>query len=807
MSFRAPKPLWALLMTSITGCAGLESGEPISGDWLVTASEVRPSLDIPCAQISAAPTRLQIQIDDNSGYTIILEEGSERVWLREPFGLIPNTCWWLPDGPAGEISYPEEDCFSTDAQYGDCTGEEDLSSNWLFRTPGVVIAASVPTTILAVDGTALLPTATSLERLDLTPTANEPIDNSETNRSFLSWLDPLSLPENTNKFQFALNNRVLVWWDQEAGDLQSVERRQSRRGIEETVGYSAPRGDGILTAAGDFAVILASGTAHIYDRWEEKVRHRRRSHRLLKEALDAVVDPELGTVFALVEDGVLALPDSGPRLFFSTPGAQELVLGRPNGKPTVYAWGNEDDSGVVYRLEEGGASTVHRLEQPILGMGTGEIFQEMVLAFDDEGTVRLQSFLDTHHRQAIASNPVKLALAAFVESPRDDLLNHADRAGELASALGACEGLEEEALVCCLHDRRASHLNAQLTWMDQHLNGEFGEPAAALLGLNPTALAQSIACDAAGYTEWAEHLPQVIANWATTWEERGVGSLALLLHTPPFTKAAGYVQCPEAWAPEDDCWQVEPNRDAINQHLAAMSSIASLSPWTGEEPSWSMLGGGYEGFGSTELPSWVALFPTLALPDSSSPQGLYFGLGGMDPTVDQVAAKDLAPTDASRRPFPVPLGPNPIAWDDSDGQDRGTYYPGQTYALPWLYESRNSGLLFVDFTTLSHPLIDWNSDDFPGPESPKTFDEADSALALHYLITRVLAHRETGLDRWWYLHLHDLSSLANPQFDQGWVHTDDQSEEDSAIHSIISNIQLWSDFIVWSPTPSSPVQE
>jgi hypothetical protein len=802
MSPSAAKLLWAPILTAITGCTSLQSGEPTPGEWLETASELRPSLDIPCAQVSASPSRLQIRVDDSSGYTVILEEETNRVWLREPFGLIPDTCWWLPDGPVGAISYPEEPCFSAESQYGDCTGAEGLDSNWVFRSPGVAFASGLPTQILAVDGTALLPTDTGLQRLDLSPTAHEPVDDSETSRSFLSWLDPLPLASNATGLEFALNNRVLLWWDQEAGELQSVERRQSRRGIEETSSYSAPRRDGILTAAGDFAVILASGTAHIYDRWDDKVRHRRRSHPLLKEATDAVVDPEVGTVFALVEDGVLAIPESGPRLFFSTPGAQELLLGRPDGQPRVYAWGNEDDAGIVYRLEEGGASTAQRLEQPILGMGTGEVFQELVLAFDDEGTVRLQSFLDREHRQSIALNPVKLAFAAFVESPRDALLNHTEHAEELATTLGACEGLEEQALVCCIHDQRASHLDDQLAWLDQHLNGELKEPAATLLGVNPTALAQSIACDAAGYPEWAAHLPQVLTDWARTWEDRGVGALALLLHTPPFTEAAGYVSCPESWIPADDCWQIEPNRDAITAHLEALSRIARLSPWTGEEPSWAMLGGGFEGFGSTDLPSWPEIFPPLGLPDSSLPQGLYFGLAGMDPTVEEVAAKDLAPVDASQRPFPVPLGPDPIAWDEASDESNGLYYPGQTFALPWLYESRNSGLLFVDFTTLSHPKINWNTEDFPGPESPKTFDEADSALALHYLITRVLAHRDTDTERWWYLHLHDLSSLDNPRFDDGWVHTSDQGESDSAIHSLISNIELWSDSITWSPTPA-----
>jgi hypothetical protein len=804
MSTAHKYPLWGLLVTSSLGCSALEEGEPTEGEWLIAASEVQPALDIPCAQAVAEPVSFEILIDDNSGYTLILEKGSQRVWLREPFGLVPDTCWWLPDGPVGEISYPEADCFSADAQYGSCTGAEDMDENWVFHTPGVAMTSSLPTQVLALDGTALFPTAAGIERLDLTPTAHEPIDESETSRSFLRWLSPLELPDSTGDTQFSLNNRVLTWWDQEEGNLYAVERRQARRGLSEPSVHPAPRGEGLLVAAGDFAAILSSGTAHVYDRWEDGGRRRRRSHRLLNSPLrDALVDPVEGVVFALIEDGVLALADSGPKTFFPAPGAEGLVLGRPDGVPTVYAWGNQNQEGLVYRLEKSGNSTVQTLDRPILGMGTGEIFQELTIAFDDAGVVVLQSFLDQAHRQAIASNPLKLALAAFIESPRDDLLNQPEQAAELALELsGACDGLEEEALVCCVHDQRAEHLDAQLAWLDQHLNGDAQEPAAVLLGLNPTAIAQSIACEAAGYPEWAASLPQVTANWANRWEDSGVGSLALLLHTPPFTEAAGYVQCPESWVPSADCWQIEPNADAINQHLEALTTIAQLSPWTGKEPHWSMLGGGYEGFGSTELPSWIELFPKVALPNASLPQGLYFGLGGMNPLTDEVAAKDLAPFDASRRPFPISLGPSPTEWDHSDDQDRGLYYPGQTYALPWLYESRRSGLLFVDFTTLGHPKADWNTDRFTGPESPTTFDEADSALALHYLKTRVLAHRETGADRWWYIHLHDLSSLANPRFEEGWVHQNDPDASDSAIHTLIDNISDWSDVIDWSHTPT-----
>jgi hypothetical protein len=434
-------------------------------------------------------------------------------------------------------------------------------------------------------------------------------------------------------------------------------------------------------------------------------------------------------------------------------------------------------------------------------MGTGEIFQEIVIATAADEQVQLVSYLDQNHRTSLTGNPLTLAIAAFVESPRDHFLNQEDKAASLALTLdGACDDLSAEALVCCVHHNRALHLEAQLSWFDQHLSGVTTSPAAVLLGVNPSAIAQSIACEAAGYPEWAQTLPQVTAHWANEWESTGVGSLALLLHTPPFVESAGYVQCTESWNPTEDCWKIEPNTDSINAHFTRLSEIARLSSWTDSSPYWSMLGGGYEGFGGTDLPSWTDLFPTIALPDSHPPKGLYFGLAGMNPLMNEVAAKDLAPTDTTKRAFPTELGPSPMEWDRDDGQGRGLYYPGQTFALPWLYESRRSGLLFVDFNTLSHPFIDWSSDQYPGQEGPTRIDYADAALELHYLITRNLAHRESSAGRWTYIHLHDLSSLSNPYFD-AWATKGDPAKEETALHYLKENIDAWNDVITWKPTP------
>ena len=213
--------------------------------------------------------------------------------------------------------------------------------------------------------------------------------------------------------------------------------------------------------------------------------------------------------------------------------------------------------------------------------------------------------------------------------------------------------------------------------------------------------------------------------------------------------------------------------------------------------------GGYEGFGSTELPSWVELFPSLYLPDDNTPVALYFGQAGMNPAVDQSAAKELAPIDASLRSKAVALGASALEWDSGDGSSPGHYYPGVTFALPWLHELRRSGLLFSDFTALTHPATDWTTPSFPGEEGPTHIDYGDVALILHYLQTRILAHRDIEAGRWTYLHLHDLSSLENPRFDQ-WVVRADPTTDADAFEDLITGINALSPVLRWAPRPEQP---
>ena len=191
MQRRWPTLCLRLLPLGLLSCGGLHEASFVDEEWLMPVTGNAPILDIPCAQATAEPGTFHLQVDDQSGYTVILERDASRVWLREPFGLVPDTCWWVPDGPVATDAYPEAPCFGTSAQYGNCDGSEPMPAPWFFHTPGVLKSPDNPSQLLTIDGVAFVPSTDGLARLDLSPTAYEPIDDGETNRTFLRWLDPL----------------------------------------------------------------------------------------------------------------------------------------------------------------------------------------------------------------------------------------------------------------------------------------------------------------------------------------------------------------------------------------------------------------------------------------------------------------------------------------------------------------------------------------------------------------------------------------------------------------------------------------
>ena len=150
----------------------------------------------------------------------------------------------------------------------------------------------------------------------------------------------------------------------------------------------------------------------------------------------------------------------------------------------------------------------------------------------------VRSVLDLQHVESMPEGTVSLALAAFVESPNDSVLN--DENGARAGA-PSCEG-EGLDLLCCAQGARGERVERQLSWLERRVE-ERG--MAVVLGVNPTAIAQSTICDLSeseSDREAGALLPLAIGD--TLLNSQGGWSTALLFHSSPYQKSSAWVRCP-----------------------------------------------------------------------------------------------------------------------------------------------------------------------------------------------------------------------------------------------------------------------
>jgi hypothetical protein len=729
-------------LLAVIGCQGPPLGAVIDADWLVAASPVEASMEIACAGATAGSGRIDILVDDEGGWTYLHESGTDRIWLRDPTGLIPDRCWWLPGAATDGTPLPNAHCISNGLQDGQCTGDENVDSAWSFHTPGVVRTTQTPRRVDIVDGVLVALTGNGIERLDLTSSDHQPVDDSEGYRTYHRWLDQGAARAGDTDFVVASGAAVV--WDADDGKVRTVDRGSARRQLSTGEERSAPRGSGVMAAAGDWAAIITTKRAQVLE-LGEKTKARRRDHAMLKDGvLDAALDPETGDLYVLTAEGTLLLPTTGRSHLYDTIGAEGLILGRPAGKATVYAWGN-DPNGVVYRLRPDGGAEVHHFDRTLQGAGVGKTFQEIVLAFEGAPT-RVSGWLDQEHIDAIAPGTISAGWAAFVETPRDEDADE-QRSQQLVDTLGlTCDA--QQSAACCVQ----SHRNQRVA---DNLRALTDEPV--ILGVNPVAIDTAANCSQ--------------ADLATAIREADL-PLAILLHSPAAEATS------------------ETELRSFYSDLVARAALGE------PEPEWTLLGGGYEGAGVPGIPAWPSVFPDLELPDGSLPDALYFGGAGMNPDVAAVAHKELAPLDARRRPFPVGVRTEVNDWDGVPDTDV-TYLPGQTVALNWLYESHRSGLLFADFVVYADKDADWTTSAFRGEESPHTMDLADVTLNAHYLSARVIGHRETTPQRWWYMHLQDLADISSPALDDGWMQCDDSC----VISDLPTLLQGVESVITWAASP------
>jgi hypothetical protein len=799
------------------GCKGpLPAGSVVEGDWLLPASEVAPALSVPCAGATGGDGPWTVIVDDASGFTALWEPAAERIWLRDPFGVVARGCFWeqVPNR-APEPLPADLPCAAGPFQIGDCDGSEDVSDAFRFFVPGVRPAVGARA-VVAADGLLLLPGASAVDRLDLTPSGFRLPGEDE--RSMRWSIGTIPAPDGFTTSAAATGAGVVLW-DADAGRLHVAPRGDAGKSLE-GVTRGAPTGPGVLAAAGDFAVIAVDGAVHVYEglSGDKRPRHDKRSHPDLGAARAAAVHPGTGYAWALVDGGVIGLPRSGPAEFWPTEGGEGLLVARPGGVPTAYVWGNDGDGGVVYRLEAGGVARAHHLAAALLGAGVGEVFQELVTVEQADGGPIVRGWIDQAHLDAVPPGTVGLAMAVFVESPRDDEVLSVADAESVIKEFGLCAGPPPAGVapdawsVCCVHAARGAHAAPQMSWLEQRLSADHpGGPAAVTLGFNPSALAPSAYCVGLGVDEAVDAghaFPDAVLPPIQRWLDAGTASAAVFLHNSaygdPWSAYSFWLGCPDALAEEADPSCAEWPRDAATQadFYQRLADAAATEPWIGDELDWTMIGGSFEGVNEDGLPSWVDVFPDLVTPDGAPPEdGFYFGLLGMDPRATGVASKELAPEDARRRAFGVDVGSPVSSWDDGSGEAGLVYWPGDTFALPWLYEARASGLLFGDYTAKVAEVGQWETDAFEGDEHSSFMTHADFAAQEHYLVTRVLAHTNTLTPRWFNFHLQNLTRIRDASLQDGWITCYDADCGDTALDRFMLRIEGWGPAVTWSARP------
>jgi hypothetical protein len=326
----------------------------------------------------------------------------------------------------------------------------------------------------------------------------------------------------------------------------------------------------------------------------------------------------------------------------------------------------------------------------------------------------------------------------------------------------------------------------QLEWLARR-------DVAIVLGINPSAIAQSRLCAAEGHEAGA--LPRSVNEWL---HATPATSATVFLHSEPEDIDSWYVACPDTWERDPACVDAMDDQASYDGFYDMLAGAASLAPYGGVEPDWTMLGGGFEGAQFPGLEGWPAQFGNIVLPDGAVPEALYFGQLSMNPDTPVLAGKELAPADARLRAGEVEVSTPATSWDIGTQATGHIYRPGLTTALPWLYETRSSGLMFRDFDQLATPNTSpWSASAWRGAEDPGRMTHADFALAEHYLVTRVLAHRDPVL-RWSYLHLGDLSRHRVVGLHVGWVDCGgDCDGMDTELDSFIERLGGWP--ISWAP--------
>jgi len=765
-----------MILLTLGGCAV----QPEEDAFLVDPSGVEAPLASNCAS-GAVEGSLLLTVSDLTGATYVAEPSGDRIWVRNPWGLVPDHCYWIstePDHPAWPAgSRPA--CFLDGlSQDGSCAGDETPpdGGGWKFVHGGFVTVPNLRSR-LAVDGRLAVAWAgqqpATLRVLDLVPD-DDGCPEDQRPWSMHSVLYTLDVPAGYTGFldgDLALDagggrlvaaspeDEELALWPLPLpcgdGDALPAPRR-----IELPV---PPDGPLALDPAGDRAFVLSSegpSVVTVEGLSDDEPGVRRRALSGMKGPTDLLYEPDTDTVWvaapAAGEGKVKRWPAAGGAAqAFDLPGASRLARGGTVSAAGVRAWVYAAAEGTdrIYRIDPHTDEAVVQAlgAGAIRGLAVGHEQQEIALALEREGgEVVLRSYLDRDHLMSQADGAVQLVAAAFLEYPRDLQLDSPEAlTKEIDTDPAACADLplvtqgwpeldREMYQVCCLQEARAAQVSGNLDYLEravlERVPGE--AQVELLLGINPTVLLQSSHCLHAaldlGHDELARQglpLLEVVGEVVPALQQRGDLRATLLVHTPAGTEDQVPYTCPELWdptLPDPDCDIDIEDPQAFEAFLVDLLETAALADVAGPYQ-------GTGGCGDQELP----------LPDGClAPAELGLALEGIAGGFDRAVGLNAE--------FAA------ISWPTS----YAAVYPGP--GAPFTYFG-GGGNYPLTSHAVAKELAPWDARDRRAPFTvggdPVTWDEPDPGGPITYLPgvtiaqTRIFEVARSGLfvsDMFWH---------------------------------------------------------
>ncbi len=464
-----------LVSLLVSGCA-IEATE---GTFLVDPAGVEATLGAVCAPPGEIAGPFWTTLSSFTGATYVAEPERNRIWIRNPFGLISDQCYWVSTD-SERPEWPEEhrpDCFSNGlVQDGSCTGEAHVpeGGGWMFAHGGFVEVPGLHGRLATHGRTAVAWTAAGHPLLRVIDLVADDDGCPEGQRSWTQhrMLYSLEVPEEHWGFaegdvaidgsgrwllSTSPDDRRLAIWDLPLPCEHEAflpEPRTVKLGC-------APDGPIAIDPAADRAFVLCSkaSTVVTVSGLGDPEPETRRRILSMRRPSDLAYEPVSDTLWVASPAGgkVKGFPaEGGTATSFAAPGVTRLAVGETilagERRGRVYAIGAEPDG--VYRFDPAtDEATFQALDEPLLAIAVGREQQEVVLvserggAASESASYHVRSYLDGEHLAAQGEDSVHLSAAAFLEYPRDPQLD--DLSGqpqEVAVVPEACAGMDDDTI-------------------------------------------------------------------------------------------------------------------------------------------------------------------------------------------------------------------------------------------------------------------------------------------------------------------------------------------------------------------------